>query len=239
MQRAPFRAHTISPLTTDHSQSPPIRYPLCFVSLFYHSFLLRFLYVRILCSLAPSFLPLPVSFFSPILSSPPLSENFYLFHLRSSLDGSIDRHSRESVNRLHCERALVIRGRRNARRRTITSFVTLPRLDMFPPLSIVDRRLSLFLLHHRTNATNAGIYAKPPNDVYPFPHVLSVLSISIYLSTYLSIYLSCSLSLVYSVLSDAQNHRCSPVRFLRIITCFHVRGQPSASNAVATPLYLL
>lgn len=70
------------------------------------------------------FLPHPSSF---------LLQRLYYFLLRCSADGLIDRHSRESVNRLHRERALVIRGRRNARQRTITSFVFLPLLKYVSP----------------------------------------------------------------------------------------------------------
>lgn len=128
------------------------------------------------------FLPHPSSF---------LLQRLYHFLLRCSPDGLIDRHSRESVNRLHRERALVIRGRRNARQRTITSFVFLPLLKYVSPT--LDRRSPVvtlfFFLYPPPNATNVNICTRTleRRRVFLFPHVLSVLSIPIYVSNYLSI----------------------------------------------------
>lgn len=79
--------------------------------------------------------------------------------------------------------------------------------------------------------------------MYFFPHVLSVLSISIYLSTYLSIHLSIllPLSCVFGILRRAESS-CAPVRFLRMylrLPRVYVRGQRSGSNVLVTPPLIL
>lgn len=232
-------------LRLEHTLSLATHYPTTHSR---HQFSILFLFNPLSSPWSSSLLfALLFSFFSLVLFLPHpfsfLSQRLYHFLLRCSPDGLIDRHSRESVNRLHRERALVIRGRRNARQRTITSFVFLPLLKYVSPT--LDRRSPVvtlfFFLYPPPNATNVNICmrALERRRVFLFPHVLSVLSILIYVSNYLSIYLSCSLSLAYTVLSDAQNHRARlfDSSYILPICVFHgfrvyVRGQQSDSDVV-------
>lgn len=88
LQRAPFRAHTFSPRTTDHSQSSPIFYSLLFFFFYFlwifSSLLYNFLFLRFTRS------PFLILFF--------FSKKFYHFLLWSSVDDLINRHSRELID---------------------------------------------------------------------------------------------------------------------------------------------